>query len=86
MCGVYRIFSEGTAKLDFSKKAMLEAYYSESFGDPCSQNNGYLVGKKWMNVTLEMWYEDLRNRLLYKFELYDDVYPHWWLDKVLKGR
>lgn len=51
------------------------------FGE--SKANGFAVGKKWMNVTLEMWKEDIRSGILFRTELEED-YPKWFLDKFLK--
>jgi hypothetical protein len=42
-----------------------------------------VLGKKWMNVTVAMWKEDIEQFNLRKYELYEDArFPHWWLDKV----
>lgn len=70
--------------LDFSDEALLEMYESESYGTvTCSPDNGFYHGKKWMDVTVAMWIEDLKIGTLTKRELYDDDFPDWWLDKVL---
>lgn len=60
-------------------------YLSESYGDvSVDESNGYFVGKKYMDVTLKMWREDLKIGILFKNELYDDPdIPDWFLDKVL---
>lgn len=34
--------------------------------------NGYLVGKHWMDVNLSMWREDMKDGMLYQFELIED--------------
>lgn len=63
----------------------VELFNSESCGTPVSDNNGYALGKKWMNVTIAMWKEDIKHGLLFKEELYEDGnYPHWWLDSIFK--
>ena len=60
-------------------------YNSESYGTRVSSNNGYLLGKKWMNVAVAQWKEDIADCQLFKFELYNDLkYPHWWLDNIFK--
>lgn len=57
--------------------------------EPKGEKNGYLLGKKWMDVTISMWREDMpRGMGAFKWELYQDPFfgeYKWWLDKVLKG-
>lgn len=57
----------------------------ESKGQPITnKNNGFYWGKKHMDVTINMWKEDLKKGLLFKKELYEDeVIPDWFLDKIL---
>lgn len=87
MCDIYRIFSKEFEHFcDFSDESMVELYNSESFGTEVSELNGFYVGKKWLNVTVKMWKEDIEQGLLYKTELYkDEKFPEWWLDSVLKN-
>ncbi len=87
MSEVYKYFSRDHKKyLDYSDESMLELYYSESYGDKCSELNGFYHGKKLLNISVAMWKEDIYNGLLRKYELYDDPdLPDWWLDKVLKN-
>ena len=83
MCEVYRLFSKDWEHcLNFDDDMMVELYYSESYGDEVSDKNGYYIGKRYLNLTVTMWKEDIQKGLLRKQELYDDVFPHWWLDKV----
>lgn len=86
MSEVYRIFSRHWEHvLDFSDEALIELYNGESFGTPVSGNNGYGVGKMYLNVHVKMWKEDIALGLLFKRELYEDgLFPHWWLDSVFK--
>lgn len=84
MAELYRHFGkEWEHCLDFSDGAIVELYNSESYGTPCKSNNGYLIGKKWLNVTVTVWKEDIEKGLLFRWELYDE-YPSWWLDSVFK--
>lgn len=87
MCEIYRIFAKDLEHIcDFSEKMMLELFYSESFGDIISPMNGFYQGKRLLNVTIAMWKEDIERGLLQKCELYnDELFPHWWLNKVLKN-
>jgi len=67
----------------FSRKRQVSKKFRS--GDSVSDNNGFYIGKKWLNVFVDMWKEDLKKGFLFKFELYEDPdLPDWWLDKVLK--
>ena len=96
---VYRHFSRGWTGLDYSDNAALEMYVLETYGPSefrrmfgkyaPGENNGYAVGKKWMDVTVAMWNEDIEKGLLFPFELYEDkdfAGWHWWLDKIGMAR
>lgn len=49
--------------------------------------NGYILGKKWMTVTVDMWKHDVKHGLLFIHELYEEEkFPRWWLDEVLTTR
>ena len=85
MVPVYRIFvRDFESCLDFSEDMLYEHYEHESRGQGvCSPKNGFYHGKKWMDVSVASWREDIRLGTLLIFELYrDDTFPHWWLDKV----
>ena len=72
---------------DFTDEAKVELFNHESYGTPLTPHNGYALGKKWLNVQVAMWFEDMANGLLFKHELYEDpLFPHWWLDSVFKGK
>lgn len=76
--------------LDFSGEAAEEMYLFETTGKGDLQfglfadrrPNGFAVGARWMNVTVKMWKQDIRDGLLWRSEL-EDVYPAWFLDRVL---
>lgn len=86
MSELYKHFSKDWEHcLDYSEDSMLELYYSESYGDECSLSNGYYIGKKYLNLTVAMWKEDIKLGYLFKSELYEDNnYPNIWLDKIFK--
>jgi hypothetical protein len=88
MTEIYRIFSKDwEAFHDFSDEAKIELFNHESYGLPISPKNGYALGKKWLNVQVSMWLEDIENGLLFKHELYSDPkYPEWWLDGIFKNQ
>lgn len=85
MAVLYRHFARDWEHcLDFSDEAMVEMYNWESYGGSVSKTNGFAHGKKWLNVCVAMWKEDIAKCTLFKWELYDDPnLPDWWLDKVL---
>ena len=87
MAEIYRKFGECmSSKLNFDGDALLSLYNHESYGTPLSPNNGYAIGKQYLNVQVTMWREDITSGLLFKHELYaDESLPHWWLDSVLKN-
>ena len=84
MCEIYFIFSKNFhSSHDYSDESKIEMFNHESYGMPISKLNGFYVGKCWMNVTMKMWFEDLKKGMLFEKELYDDgTFPHWWLDKI----
>lgn len=88
MCDVYRVFSKDWEHIgDYSDDAMLELYNAESRGTPVRELNGFYIGKRWLNVTVSMWKEDMEKGLLFKKELYaDEKFPHWWLDSIFGNR
>ena len=70
--------------MDFSPEACQALYLYESTGqgsiDPL---NGFAVGKRYMDVAVAQWLEDMWVTL-WPWELYwDDDLPNWWLDRVL---
>lgn len=87
MAELYKYFARNmSSKLDFSEEAEVSLFNHESYGTPLSPNNGYAVGKRYLNLNVTMWREDLRRGWLFKHELYSDPeLPHWWLDSVLGG-
>ena len=88
MCKLYKIFSKDWEHIcDYSEDCMRELNVYESTGKGrCRWNNGYYIGKKYLNVTTGMWKEDIELGLLFKHELYEgDKFPRWWLDSVLRN-
>lgn len=88
---VYRHFAKGATETgfvcDFSENAAYEMYVFESQGRGRPKpDNGFAIGKKWLDVTVAMWLEDLKAvpPLLHALELYSDpALPNWWLNKVM---
>lgn len=87
---LYKHFGKDWSGLDWSDRALIDAYNAESYGTPTPfeltvSRNGYYIGKQWMGVSVSMWNEDIGKGLLGRRELYEDPsFPHWWLDSVLK--
>lgn len=93
MCEVYRLFAEPWAHVcDFSDKAMQEMFEFETFGRGRIEitgfntmgikSNGFAVGKKWVNVTVEMWLDNIqRFGLEYQAKelLKDREIPKWFI-------
>lgn len=84
MSNVYKLFTDHFDTLaEFSDHSLIEMYNGETHGTPVSKYNGFFIGKKRLNITIKMWKEDLKLGNLSRYELYNDRFPHWWLDKVL---
>lgn len=86
MSEIYKLFSKDWEQiLDYSDESLLEMYLSETNGTEVKSDNGYYVGKRWLSVQVEMWKNDIRKGLLFKWELYEDEqFPHWWLDDIFR--
>jgi hypothetical protein len=85
MSKLYIFFSKDYKDfLDYSEENKLELFLSESYGDVlCKHNNGYYWGKKWLNVNVAMWKEDINKGLLTKIELFEDpLIPNEWLHQI----
>lgn len=89
MTDIYKIFSkELSSPLSFSEDNLVEMFKYETYGikSESLKDNGFYVGKQYMDLHITTWREDLRKGLLLERELYEDgTFPSWWLDKVLKG-
>lgn len=81
---LYRFFAKQW-DVDFSNEAAADMFRYESYGgDPPPASNGYALGKKWMDVTVAMWREDIEAGLLYRFELLE-TFPDWFVERVTSG-
>jgi hypothetical protein len=80
---MYKYFSKSldSQYLDFSISSAEDMYNYESTGFPLiiyyEKNNnglcnGYAVGKHFMDITLSMWKEDLKDGILKKYEILND--------------
>ena len=86
MAKIYKRFVEVDFSFaDFSEQAATDMFLHESAGvpfPPSSTENGFALGKKWMDVTISMWKEDMQKGLLRAQELLDDGYPQWFLERI----
>ena len=80
MAEIYRRFASDFPNADFSDEAAMAMYRHETFGEPMTgRRNGFEIGKKRMDVTIEMWKEDIGNGQLFVSDL---DYPEWFLRRV----
>lgn len=72
---------------DFSEEAAEECYSWESKGIPktTSPSNGFALGKKYMDVTVSAWIEDLTSQFPWTLTLKDlrEDYEECFLQRVL---
>ena len=85
MAEIYKRFAKGYPQADFSNEAAIAMYAHETHGNNLERTdkiNGFELGKKWMDVTLAMWREDIPQGLLTVKELLDDGYQEWFLKRT----
>jgi hypothetical protein len=84
MAELYKRFACDYKAADFSEAAALAMYRHESTGSalPDPRTNGYALGKKWMDVTVAGWKEEIPQMGLLVSELQADGYPDWFLERV----
>jgi hypothetical protein len=83
MAEIYQIFAHDK-HLEFTEQRLEDCFSYETFGKeiPDPLHNGYLQGKRNMDITVEMWINDIRSGHLTKWELYQE-FPKWFIDKVI---
>ena len=84
MADLYRRFAVDYKQADFSESAALAMYLHESTGAaaPDLKTNGYAIGKKWLDVTVAGWREEIPALGLLVSELQADGWPDWFLARV----
>ena len=84
MAELYKRFASDYKSADFSDDAAMAMYLHESTGAPLpdARTNGYALGKKWMDVTVAGWKEEIPAGGLLVAELQKDGYPDWFLSRV----
>ena len=83
MAEIYKRFA-CDHQADFTDDAAMAMYLHESTGSPLpdARTNGFALGKKWMDVTVKMWKEDIPQYGLTVPELQADGWPDWFLARV----
>ena len=84
MAEMYKRFASDYKCADFSDDAAMAMYLHESTGAPLPdpKTNGYALGKKWMDVTVAAWKEEIPQMGLLVSELQADGYPDWFLEQI----
>lgn len=84
MAEIYKRFASDYPRADFSAEAAAAMYAHESTGAPLPdpRTNGFALGKKWMDVTVAGWKEEIPQMGLLVSELQADGYPDWFLERV----
>ncbi|MDE2103357.1 MAG: hypothetical protein KGL39_39315 [Patescibacteria group bacterium] len=85
MSEIYKRFAKEYPEADFSDEAAFAMYRHETFGYPMPKSekiNGFELGKKWMDVTVAGWKEEIPQLGLLVSELQTDGYPDWFLERV----
>lgn len=85
MAEIYKRFAIEYPQADFSDAAALAMYEHETHGKPLERTeklNGFALGKKWMDVTIAGWKDEIASRGLLVSELIADGYPEWFLERI----
>ncbi len=80
---IYKSFAKDFPMADFGEEAAMDMYQHEN-GIPLPsrvKSNGFQIGKRWMNVTVAMWKEDIAKGLLRVEEL-ENEFPEWFLKNI----
>lgn len=79
---IYKKFAVDYNFADFSEEAKDEMFLHESLGYPVSPENGYYLGKRYMDATIAMWKEDILQGTLLTQELVESGYDRDFLNNV----
>lgn len=85
MAEIYKRFAVEYPQADLSDEAAIAMYEYETLGKaikPTQKLNGFMLGKKWMDVTIAGWREEIPSRGLLVQELIADGYPEWFLERI----
>ena len=84
LVAVYRRAAERNPAWDYSADALMECFLHESEGKPVSANNGYAIGKKWKDVTIAQWREDIAKGDFCKAEFVTPL-TRWYAEPALSS-
>lgn len=71
---LYKHFASLFGTFDLSDEAMLKLFNHESYGTELgSSNNGYAVGKKWLNWHITNWKQGLVEGSITRHDLLSDI-------------
>ncbi len=79
---VYAHFIPSGIRVDLSEEALWQAYIYETKGvgegslsifSSAGVYNGYIVGKRYLDVTLSMWQDDIQEGLITKWEIINEI-------------
>lgn len=92
MAPLYEIFARDIQGCTFTEKDLEAAFVLETYGRRAasmgifeSDTNGYIIGKKLLNLAVTEWKTDIKGGILFIEELYDDHEfkdYSWWLDSI----
>jgi hypothetical protein len=86
---IYKLFAEETYNnLDFSDESSEEGFLFETYGKRnlemnnfSKENNGFIIGKKLMDIALKEWKEDFNAGLWFFEDI--DRFPPWFKYKIM---
>lgn len=71
---LYKHFASLFGQFDFSDESMVSLYNHESYGTELnSSNNGFAVGKKWLNWHITNWKQGLIEGSLTRYDLLSNI-------------
>lgn len=68
---------------DFSIEALIACHEYESNGGQEPKNNGYLIGKKWLDLSIETWRQDIMKGDSCKAEFITPI-TRWYVEPAMK--
>lgn len=71
---LYQHFARLFGEFDFSDDALLSMYNYESYGaELVGSNNGFFIGKRWLNWHVTNWKEGLRQGSITRGDLLSNI-------------
>lgn len=79
---VYRRAAGRNEPYDFSLAALIACYNYESTGGDMPINNGYIIGKRWLDLSIETWREDIMAGLFCKADFISPI-TKWYAERAM---